>query len=371
MKKLTVILSALLILSLACAHGALEVRIKDIARVAGLEPVELIGYGIVTGLKGTGDKDLKLTRQTLANFLENFNLSLPIGDIKSKNVAAVIVTATVPRFHSEGDRLDVTVSSVGDAISLQGGYLLMAPMLNAGGQLYALAQGNVTVGGYEFGAGGAGGATETKNVPTTGIVPGGGTLKYGQAGTFYENGILRLILNHPDFTTAARVADAINENTDSTAIARDASTVVVQIPQPQIDSGQAAVFVAGLEKLPVRPDVPARVIVNERTGTIVMGSEVRIGPAVVAHGNLVVKIKGKPIISQPPPFSPQGQTVEANDLTVDAVESRAKITAIGETASVQDLASTLTALGATPTDLISILEALARAGALQMKIETM
>lgn len=357
--------------ALTPAGAALDVRIKDIARIAGLEPVEVIGYGIVVGLNGTGDKDLKLTKQTMANLFENFQISLATTDIKSKNVAAVIVTATIPGFHSEGDRVDIHVSSVGDATSLLGGQLLMTPLLDADGKVYALAQGSLTVGGYHVGAKGMGGETVSKNVATSGTVPSGATLRYGRTGTFHENGMLKLVLRRPDFTTAQRTVGAILHALQCGAVAKDAGTILVEIPQASIEADQIATFIASLEALTVKPDTAAKVIVNERTGTIVMGQDVHIAPAVVAHGVLTVTIKSTPVISQPNAFSPQGQTATAEDVSVRVNEPNAKIVEFKETVSVQDLMNAMKNLGVATSDMISILEALANAGALQMEVVSM
>lgn len=347
------------------------VRIKDIARIAGLEPVELIGYGVVVGLNGTGDKDLKLTKQTLANFFETFKISIKPGDIKSKNVAAVVITALVPPFHQPGDRIDVHVSSIGDASSLQGGQLMMTPLLDAQGEVYALAQGNLTVGGFQVGSAGIGGETVTKNTPTSGIIPSGATLRFGQSGTFCENGILKIVLRQPDFTTAENMANSVNESLNGIAVAKDAATILVEVPPDTLDTDMIASFVARLEILTVKTDASAKVIVNERTGTIVMGNEVRIAPAVVAHASLIVSIKSTANTSQPEAPFTLGMTTTTQDQTTRAEESKAQVLAIEESTTVQELASRLREMGATTSDLISILEALSRVGALQMEIISM
>lgn len=364
-------LAAILFTASASAQASITVRIKDIVRVAGLAPVEVVGYGVVIGLNGTGDKDLKLTKQTMANLLQNFDITLPPNDIKSKNVAAVIVTAVIPPFHSAGDRVDVHVSSIGDASSLQGGQLLMTPLLSSEGELYALAQGSITVAGFNVGAGGVGGEGVTKNTPTSGFIPGAAQIRFDHQNQFYENGILRLVLRHPDFTTASRAAESINQSRSGIAVVKDAGTILVEIPQDALDTDQVAMFIARMESLPVQPDAPAKVVVNERTGTIVMGQDVRIAPAVVAHGNLIVSIKSMPLISQPSPFSETGQTVVVGDVTTRADEDAAHVVAFKGTATVQELANLLNTLGASTSDIISILEALSRVGALQMELVTM
>jgi len=360
------------------AVGA-QSRIKDIARIAGLEDIPLLGYGVVVGLNGTGDKDIELTKQTMANLFENFKISLPVDDIKSKNVAAAVLTASAPPFHREGDRIDVTVSSLGDATSLSGGTLLMTVLLDPNGGVYALAQGNLTVGGFSVGAAGDGGKTIEKNHTTTAIVPGGAALKHGQNRNFCKNGIMRLLLRHPDFTTADRMATAINQEFGGLAVARDAATVAVKIPRKVMDIGQAASFVARLEKLSLTPDMRAKVIVNERTGTIVMGNNVHISQAVVAHGNLTVTIKSTLYPSHPSNLVLIGGTnvaseirsLETPDVKVRAVEDKARVMLVPRTTTVRELADTLNLMGATPRDLISILEALHRLGAIQMELTAM
>ncbi|MBI3987068.1 MAG: flagellar basal body P-ring protein FlgI [Lentisphaerae bacterium] len=372
MKNIALRLFALLLgVSALTARAATELRIKDIARIAETEPMELIGYGLVVGLNGTGDKDLTMTKQTLANVLENFLMSVDIKDIKSKNVAAVMVTAKLNPFHHAGDKADITVSSIGDARSLQGGQLLMTPLLDPEGKVYALAQGSLTVGGYNVGVGGPGGAQIIKNTPTSGTIAGGAMLKYGNSIAFHDTGILRLVLRHPDFTTAERTADVINKTFNGIALAKDAGTILVEIPQNTLDSDQVATFIAGLELLPVKPDTKAKIIINERTGTIVMGNDVKIAPAVVAHENLTVSIKSELTASQPTAPFGGGAPIVMEGVTTRVDNPKAKILALEETATVQELANNLNNLGATTSDLIAILEALSQAGALQVEIVTM
>ncbi|MFH0881292.1 MAG: flagellar basal body P-ring protein FlgI [Lentisphaerota bacterium] len=370
MKRILIgILSAGLILSGTPAQ-AIEARIKDIARVSGLENLELIGYGVVVGLGGTGDKDLTLTKQTMANLLEQFQLTLAVQDVKSKNVAAVIVTAMAPPFHKTGDRIAVQVSSIGDSTSLEGGVLLMTPLIGPSGELYALAQGPLTVGGFSAGKGGPGGETVSKNYTTVGTIPGGAVVKKSQSGDFFKNGLIQLSLRNADFTTATRMAAAINGKFDGSAVARDAGAVSVKIPDDILDVGQAAQFVADLESISLTPDMQAKVIVNERTGTIVMGSDVHISSAVVAHGNLTVNIGSKLTAYMPEPFT-TADPVVTEEVTTLTKEDAAKVMLVPGTTTVQELADMLNEMGATPRDLISILEALQKVGALQMEIVSM
>jgi flagellar P-ring protein precursor FlgI len=370
---------AALVAAVAVGPGlasAAEARIKDVARIAGLEQIQLIGYGVVAGLRGSGDKDLALTKQTMANLMENFQITMDPNDVKSKNVAAVMVTAIVPPFHSASDKVDVEVSSLGDATSLEGGMLLMTPMLDPNGEVYALSQGAMILGGYSVGQEGAGGNTVTKNHTTTAIVPGGATLRRGYSGGFHQNGIMRLVLRHADFTTATRMATAINQEFGGLAVAKDAATVAVRIPDHDLDTGQSAVFVARLEALKVVPDQAAKVIVNERTGTIVMGGDVVISPTVVAHGNLTVNVKESLHPSHPANLTlvrsqPGIRSLETPDTQVKVEEDKARVMMLPGTATVRELADTLHLMGATPRDLISILEALHRLGALQMELVAM
>lgn len=363
-------LTVLILLAQALACPAIEARIKDIARLAGLEGVDLIGYGVVIGLSGTGDKDLTLTKQTIANLMEQFNITINITDIKSKNVATVMVTAHAPAFHQEGDRIMVQVSSMGDAGSLEGGVLLMTPLLDPEGQLYALAQGPLTVGGFSVGAAGAGGETVSKNITTVGTIPEGALLRKGQNNDFYRNGVLQVVLRQADFTTATRVATAINNKFEGSAVARDAGNIMVRIPQETMEFGQAAAFVSALESIAVTPDTTAKIMINERTGTIVMGADVHIGQAVVAHGNLTVNITSRLTAYMPEPFT-DAKPVVLPETTAAAREDKAKIMLMPGTTTVQELADVLNQLGATPRDLVSILQALQQAGALQMQVVTM
>jgi flagellar P-ring protein precursor FlgI len=362
-------------LLLACILPAIAsaqtARLKDIARIDGASSVSLIGYGIVVGLSGTGDKDLALTKQTMANLMQSFNISIPTKDIKSKNVAAVIITAQLPPTHRAGDRCDIQVSSIGDSLSLQGGILLMTPMLNADGKLYALAQGSLVLGGYTVGQPGPGGETETKNATTVGLIPKGGLVKESRdLDAVRRDNTLTLVLNHADFTTASRVAEAINSKQPGLAVARNAATIQVSIPPAFIDAGQIADFIASIETLPVVPDNRSRIIVNERTGTIVMGADVHLSAAVVAHGNLTVRIGSTLSTYMPKPLT-SAQPVVTEQITVQKDEEKAKMILIPSTVTVRDLADSLNQLGASPRDLISILEALQTLGALQMELVTM
>ena len=365
----TCIAALCLLAGLAQAQSAMS-RIKDIARFVGMDDLELIGYGLVAGLGDTGDRDLSLTRQTAANLLNQFQITVPPDEISGQNVAAVIVTARVRPFHHEGDRIDVHVVSIGDASSLTGGTLLMTPLLSPDGNVYALAQGSLTVGGFSVGTDAPGGQQIQRNISTSGRVPSGGTLRFSDTRTWARDGMLTLSLRNPDFRTATRMATELNRAFDGIAGARDAATVQILIPEETLQTGRLAAFVAAIEDIRVATDMKAKLMLNERTGTIVMGGDIHIHPAVVAHGNLTVAIKSRLAVSQPEPFS-RGETVVVEDIETEVEPDPARVMLIPESVTVQSLADTLNQMGGTPQDLISILQALHRLGAIQVEIETL
>ncbi len=353
--------------------GAAEVRLKDIARVVGVRDNDLWGYGLVVGLDGTGDRrqSARFTTQALRNLLAREGITLPAdaldrGALDPKNVAAVMVTAKLPPFAAPGSRIDVTVSSIGDARSLQGGTLLPTPLRAGDGQTYAVAAGPVSLGGGF--AAQAGGSSVQKNHPTAGRIPGGATVERA-AGTSLRLERLGLALLAPDYATAAAVARAINAAFQRPlAVARDAGTVDVEVPGPA--RAAPAAFIAELETLRVTPDTPAKVVINERTGTVVLGQDVRIGPVAVAHGNLAVRVETRVQVSQPPPLAPRGSTtVVVPESQVQAQEQGGQVHLLPAGASIGDVVAALNALGATPRDLIAILQAIQRAGALDADLE--
>lgn len=351
--------------------GAAQVRLKDLVRIQGVERIDLVGYGVVVGLNKTGDKDIELAKRTVSNLMKNFNIFIDPSDITSKNVAVVMITASVEPFHRKGDRVTIQVASMGDATSLQGGILLMTPLLDPDAKTYAVAQGALIVGGYSSGVSGPGGATETKNFPTVGRVPNGATIKFDHDVEFIKEGQLELVLRHPDFTTAQRIAEVIASVSPNGSVAKDAGTVTVKIPADVLEVGLTSQFVSSIESLRVLPDSRARVVVNERTGTVVLGGEVMISTAIVAHGNLTVRVGSSLGVSQPGAFSRVGETAVIEDVQVEVVEEPAKIMVMPRTTSVQELADVLNQLGASPRDLISILDALQSIGALQMELITL
>jgi len=353
------------LLGFALAHSqAMAERVKDIASVAGVRSNQLIGYGLVVGLNGTGDKN-RFTSQTLRNMLLQLGVTVPPGiDLKSKNIAAVSIQADLPAFAKPGQTIDVNVSSLGDAKSLRGGSLLMTPLKGADGQIYAVAQGNLVVGGLS--AQGQDGSKVTVNVPSAGRIPNGATVEREVPTGFTQGSHLMLNLHTPDFTTANQVADVINRTYGgSVARALDAASVQVSAPR---DPAQRVSFTSLIENLEVSPgEAPARVIVNSRTGTVVISSHVRVQPAAVTHGNLSVTISEKPIVSQPSPLS-GGSTavVPRSDVTVNEEANRMFVFNPG--VSLDEIVQAVNRVGAAPSDLVAILEALRSAGALRAEL---
>jgi flagellar P-ring protein precursor FlgI len=360
-------LVALAALAAGVAHAE---RIKDLATIQGVRPNQLIGYGLVVGLDGSGDQTTQtpFTTQSLQSMLTQLGITLPQGtSLQLRNVAAVMVTATLPPFAQPGQQVDVTVSSLGNAKSLRGGTLLMTPLKGADGQVYAVAQGNVLVGG----AGAfAGGSKVQINHLSAGRVPNGATVERAVATPFLLSDRLRLELTVTDFSTAAKVAETINRRfpgeAGETALALDGRVIEVKAPATP---NERVRFLAELENLDV-PQVapPARVIINARTGSIVMNRTVTLEPAAVAHGNLQVTISSQPVISQPAPFS-QGQTVVAERADIQVKQEGGALMQVKEGANLADVVRALNALGANPGDLVAILQALKAAGALRAELE--
>jgi len=357
--KRILIICVLLLLPATSVHA---IRIKDIAAFEGVRSNQLVGYGLVVGLNGSGDsQQTKFPVQSIANLLERMGVTINRADITVKNVAAVMVTATLPPFAKQGNRLDVLVSSMGDATSISGGTLIMTPLKGGDSQVYAVAQGSVLTNSFAFGGQAA---SVQKNHPTAGRIPNGALVERELPNVLAGKSVLRLNLGQADFTTAARITAAINDKFRTQVAATvDPGTVSLKIPEEY--ASRTVEFVAALESLEVRPDIPARVVLNERTGTIVMGDNVRIATVAVSHGNLSLVIKETPQVSQPTPFSQTGTTttVPRTDLKVEE-ESR-RLTVMPEGASIGDVVRALNLLGVTPRDLIGILQAIKAAGALQ------
>lgn len=352
-----------LVTALICQPVMAE-RLKDLATIAGVRTNQLLGYGLVVGLDGTGD-NMVFTQQSFKNMLAQFGIVLPPGVTPNpKNVAAVAVHAELQSFAKPGQQIDVTVSSLGDSKSLRGGTLLVTPLKGLDGQIYAIAQGNLVVGG--FGAQGADGSRITVNVPSVGRVPNGATVERAIPNSFTMSDTLTFNLNAPDFTTAKRVADKINNLLGAnTAFAMDSTSIQVMAPR---DASQRVTYLSVLENLEVDPaEATAKVIINSRTGTIVIGKHVRVEPAAITHGNLAVTISENPQVSQPEPFS-DGETVitPSSQIGIEEGDSRAFVFNPG--VSLDEIVQAVNQVGAAPGDLMAILEALKQAGALKASI---
>jgi len=368
---------ALIILLNTLSESNAEVRIKDIISIENSHQISLIGYGLIVGLDGSGDRTTGrrgaiFTVQSISNMLDKFGLTVPNEQLRTRNVAAVMVTAEMPSFSRVGSKFDVTVSSLGDATSLDGGVLLVTPLLDASGMHYGMAQGPISVGGFNIET--PGGEKLKRNHALVGRVPSGGYLTSPPPNQNIDlEKPLRLFLIDPDFVTAKRIADQINRNYSSTSeesYAQSVSPGIVELsfPDSLSSESEAVHFIAGIETLLVQADVEARVVINERSGTIVAGGTVTIDEVMISHGNLTIHTLSTPVISQPQPFSTGGQTVVAQVTRTRAEEETAKNAVIQETATVSELASSLNALGLKPRDIIAIFQAIKQAGALRAKL---
>lgn len=352
------------LLNTAMASSA--VRVRDLVMVAGARDNQLVGYGLVVGLAGDGDKDPVYAKQTLANLLQRFGVTVPAAALSSKNVAVVMVTADIPAFIKPGSRLDIQVASLSDAKSLQGGVLLQTPMFGADNEIYAVAQGPLAVGGFSSGTGGAGGASVTKNHPTVGNIANGALVEREIPATIVQNNAIELLLRDPGYTTAARLAAAVNEKFPASAMAIDATSIKVQIP-PGAES-QVVDFIARVESIEVYPDIPARVIINERTGTIVASSRIKISECAIAHGNLVISIASTPEASQPGGFGNAGESLVLPRTKTEVEEQKSSMVALPELPTVEKVATALNGLGVSPRDMMAIFQAMKQAGALQAEL---
>ena len=356
------------IFALLAAQFSYAERVKDIASIAGVRTNQLVGYGLVVGLDGTGDQTSQapFTIQSIKNMLAQFGVVVPPNvNPQLKNVAAVTVTADLPPFAKPGQQIDVTVSSIANASSLRGGALLLAPLRGADGEVYAIAQGNLIVSG--FGIQGADGSKITVNVPSVGRIPGGATVERTVPTSFGADPSVTLNLNSPDFTTANRLASSINDVLGAgSAEALDAVSIRVVAPA---DPSQRIAFVSTLEQLEVSPgEPPSRVIVNSRTGTIVIGSNVRVFPAAVAHGALSVSITERIDVSQPNALSSGGRTAEVPRSELEVQQQTARVFKIDSGVNLDSLVEAMNKVGAAPSDLVAILEALKQVGALRAEL---
>jgi len=342
-------------------------RIKDIASIEGVRTNQLVGYGLVVGLAGTGDslRNCPFTRQSLEGMTERLGVNIRGANANSKNMAAIMVTAELPPFATRGSRIDVSVSSMCDAKSLLGGTLLVTSLQGADGQVYAVAQGSIQTGAVS--AGGASGSSVSRGVPTAGRIASGASVELETGFQMANMNEVRLTLRNPDFTTAQRVAGAINQTYPGTALAENGTVIALRAP-PQL--GMAG-FISRVENLPVAVDAPAKVIIDEVNGVIVMGEAVRVSTVAIAQGNLTISVQETPQVSQPNAFS-QGQTAIVPDSTVTVEEELGReIRIVNGSNSLSTLVNGLNALGVSPRDMISILQAVKAAGALQAEIEVM
>lgn len=373
------------ILSLCCfAVPSFAARVKDVVLIEGGRDNQLVGYGLVVGLANKGDSKSDGIVRTVANSLQRFGLDLQGAQLKSDNVAAVMVTADIPAYARAGTRIDVTVASIADAKTISGGILLQTPLLGADETVYAVAQGAIAVGGFLGGEGGVGGATIQKNHPTVGIISGGALVEREIPATFVRDNNVELMLLNPDYTSAARIAQAINLEFPQSAMAKNAGSVNICVPDDF--KGYEVNFIARMGSIEVEPDVPARIVINERTGTIIATSNVRISTVAVSHGSLTISIVKNPVISQPNPFTQRALgaaatdpaanitalngagTVVANTTKLDIKEQAGKFGVVEDSPTIQQVASALNALGMSTRDMMAIFQTMKRAGALQAEL---
>jgi len=355
-----------LVLALTGAHGLHASRVKDLTLVEGGRDNQLVGYGLVVGLAGDGDSSAAATLRALANALQRYGLALNPQDIKAKNTAAVMITAEIGAFLKPGARIDVNVASMGDAKTLQGGVLLQTPLLGADGRVYAVAQGPVAIGGFFGGAGGPGGATVQKNHPTVGMISNGAIVEREVPAAFVRDNIVRLLLHNPDFASAASMAESINAKWPAAAVPLDAATVSVRLPGEF--RGRDVEFVADLGQIETSSDTLARIVINERTGTIVATSSVRLAQVAIAHGSLTITVTNNQGVSQPNAFSSGGQTVQVQSTQTEVNEARGGFHVFVEQPSIERLAAALNALGVSTREMMAIFQTLKRAGALQAEL---
>jgi flagellar P-ring protein FlgI len=383
------------------AHA--QTRIKDVATVEGARDNQLIGYGIVAGLDGQGDSDKLFTQQTMANIARKFGIIIAPTDITNHNVAVVMVTATIPAFTRQGTKLNATVASLADAKSLQGGILLQTPLVAGDGQVYAVAQGSVFLGGFDAGTGGAGGASVTKNHTTSGVVTDGALVENEIPTTVFSKGVLEIVLRQGDFTSAVRMANAINDQIGQIAEAISPTTVQVFVPREMQAPERQMEFVARVENASFVPDVSAKIVINERTGTVVANANIQIAKVAVAYGNLTVSVTSAPEVSQPDGytdnsvnFGGQGgqggtgggnfsgrngggrggnaggnsgiKTEVVNRTTTNVQEEKRAMVVLNDMPTVEDVAFALNSMGATPRELMSILQSIKDAGALNAEL---
>ncbi len=368
MRPVRFLAALLLAASVVAGPAFARSRIKDIVEFEGVRENQLVGYGIVVGLNGTGDalRNAPFTKQSLEAMLERLGVNVRDANLNTKNVAAVMVTAKLPAFAAPGAQIDATVSALGDSKSLLGGTLLVTPLLGADGQAYAVAQGTVQTGSVS--AGGASGSVVLKGVPTSGRIAGGASVEREIGFQLATMSQMRLTLRNPDFTTARRIADVINGAHPGTAVAENPTIVAIRPPAGQ----NMVAFLAQVENLSVEPDSAAKVVIDEVAGVIVMGDAVRVSTVAIQQGNLTITVREQPAVSQPGAFARVGQTavVPQSDISIEEEKGKQFLT-VESGASLSTLIAGLNALGVTPRDMISILQTIKAAGALQAEIEVM
>jgi flagellar P-ring protein precursor FlgI len=360
----------LLVLAIAgqiIGSSTTQTRLKDLVAIEGVRDNQLMGYGLVVGLNGTGDKrQTVFSAQSLTNLLARMGISVSPTAILVRNTAAVLVTANLPPFAQPGTRIDISVSSIGDASNLQGGVLVLSPLKGADGQVYAVAQGSVVTGGF---VAGKGGNSQTLNHPTSGRIPNGAIVEK-TAPSMTPGSLVRLQLKQADFTTAARISDAVNRKFEALLVppAHAESSGVVVVNTPPDFRNRPVEFVAELENLAVEADRPAKIVINERTGTIVMGKEVRIAPVSILQGGLTVEIQTSLAVSQPEALS-TGTTAVTPDVKLTVKEEKARNIVLKQGASIEELVRAMISIGSTPRDIIAILQSLKASGALEAEVE--
>jgi len=354
------------LLSLSASGLVHASRVKDLTLIEGGRDNQLVGYGLVVGLAGDGDSNAATTLRSVANVLQRYGLAITPTDIKAKNVAAVMITADISAFMKSGTRIDVNVASMGDAKTLQGGVLLQSPLLGADGRVYAVAQGPIAIGGFLGGQGGAGGATVQKNHPTVGNISSGAIVEREIPATFIRDNALRLLLHNPDFTTVSRMTDAINAQWPAAATAIDAATIRVSVPA-DFRSRDIA-FIARLGEVEASPDTVARIVINERTGTIVATSTVRLSHVAIAHGSLTITVSSTIGVSQPNALSQGGQTMAVPSTNTNVNEVKGGFSVLNEPPTIERLAAALNALGVSTREMMAIFQTLKRSGALQAEL---
>ena len=373
MKSLKIICLTVLALvqaSFATAQlpGQVTVRIKDVARLAGEESYTVTGYGVVIGLNGTGDSDLALTQRTISNLMQRFNIIIDESDVVTDNCAAVMITGTIKGSAHEGDQISVSVDSIGDASSLTGGKLLMSALQGADAEVWAMGQGPVTTGGFSYGSAGAGGEQVIKNHPTSGVLTNGMKL-LRDVGTGPKNSdSITYYLRKPDYTSAVNFADIVNGEHFGSAIAQDATTIKIRIPKSYSGDGGVSKFISEIEQLYFVNDQQARIVFNEKTGTLVIGSNVKLSNAAVSHANLVVNIKNTQAQAPNNPFANDANAV-LNDQQTTVQEGKPRVFEIPPTTTIGDLVEVLNSLGVSTRDIMIIFQLLREAGALHAELE--